>query len=308
MSEEGESTERQLRERKEEVDEGVRRERAWQLRKQRSGHLGDVRKKFIRVKELFNKDIDFETLKKEVEAYEHAFHKFEDVHEQCYEDDETGYEDDETIKCLMIESYESQKDFKYEIELLHKKTIENLDGSPSSQHISKSTGATKYSRTSSQRSIKSRIQVEEANLKIKELNKRQQIQREFKKAEEEYNRRVRECERQLEVLQAETELEKAVALLRLKEVGILMPEENSVISQPSFGKLPNEVQYEFPSSRYPVSSGNFPAPGFLFTSHNPWTQTRGHIPPPRFPPVTLDKIHRVPSHVYGYQCKYPKYY
>jgi hypothetical protein len=44
-------------------EQNIRRERALQLRRQRAGHLGDVRNTFSSVKELLNQDTNIEVLK-----------------------------------------------------------------------------------------------------------------------------------------------------------------------------------------------------------------------------------------------------
>ena len=61
---------RNTRPRKRPEDPGVRREKAVQLRRQRAGHLGDVRKKYRVVKELLNEDIVIETINRELPSYE----------------------------------------------------------------------------------------------------------------------------------------------------------------------------------------------------------------------------------------------
>jgi hypothetical protein len=76
--------------------------------------------------------------------------------------------------------------------------------------------------------ISERIQVEEANLKMKELHQRQVIERQLERTETDYKKRLvdmeegkrfekAELQRRLEMLKAETELERAVTLLRFEE-------------------------------------------------------------------------------------------
>ncbi len=210
-------------------DTDVRRERALQLRRSRAGHLGDVRKKYHVVKELLNDGANFETISRELQNYEQAFYKFVNTHEQYLE-----FEDDETIKGLMIESYENQRDLKYELELSLKKS--NIGERDISLEVSGEFGTVKSkkgSRVSSRTNTSSsRRKVEEANLKMKELHQRQEIERQLERTEADFKRRTRdieqeeqfkksELERKLEVLKAESELERAVTFLKLEE------EENS---------------------------------------------------------------------------------
>ena len=209
-------------------EQNIRRERALQLRRQRAGHLGDVRKKFSAVKELLNEDTNIEVLNREVESYERAFCKFVDIHEQYL-----TFEDDETIKSLQIESYENQRDLKYGLELtikrLNKERGELASLEAAASLHSHSGKSKKSSRASTKMTTNSgRIQVEEANLKMKELHQRQVIERQLERTETDYKRRLGEMEegkrsekaelqRRLEMLKAETELERAVTLLRFEE-------------------------------------------------------------------------------------------
>ena len=209
-------------------EQNIRRERALQLRRQRAGHLGDVRKKCSAVKELLNEDTNIEVLNREVESYERAFCKFVDIHEQYL-----TFEDDETIKSLQIESYENQRDLKYGLELtikrLNKERGELASLEAAASLHSHSGKSKKSSRASTKMTTNSgRIQVEEANLKMKELHQRQVIERQLERTETDYKRRLGEMEegkrsekaelqRRLEMLKAETELERAVTLLRFEE-------------------------------------------------------------------------------------------
>jgi hypothetical protein len=209
-------------------EQNIRRERALQLRRQRAGHLGDVRKKCSAVKELLNEDTNIEVLNREVESYERAFCKFVDIHEQYL-----TFEDDETIKSLQIESYENQRDLKYGLELTIKRLNKErgeLASLEAAASLHSHSGKSKKSSTASTKMTTNsgRIQVEEANLKMKELHQRQVIERQLERTETDYKRRLGEMEegkrsekaelqRRLEMLKAETELERAVTLLRFEE-------------------------------------------------------------------------------------------
>ncbi|CAB3984662.1 Hypothetical predicted protein [Paramuricea clavata] len=155
-------------------EQNIRRERALQLRRQRAGHLGDVRNKFSAVKELLNEDTNIEVLNREVENYERAFCKFVDIHEQYL-----TFEDDETKNSLQIESYEkSQRDLKYGLELTIKRLNKDrgeLASLEAAVSLHSHSGKSKKSSRASTKmtAIRGRIHVEEANLKMKELHQRQ---------------------------------------------------------------------------------------------------------------------------------------
>ena len=282
---------RNTRVRRRPEDPGVRREKAVQLRRQRAGHLGDVKKKFQVVKQLLNDDIDLETINRELQSYERAFFEFVNIHEQYLE-----FEDDETIKGLMIESYENQRDLKYEIELLFKKSNTGRDADislhVSGEFGSKIVSSKEGSRVSSRTNVSSsRRMVEEANLKIKELHQRQIIERQLEKTEADYERHTREMEqekkfkkaeleRKLEVLKAESKLKRAVTFLELEE-GNSSRSSDSLngkgIPYRSSNLSPNLESKSERFSRKPQSS-NLPQPASRVQQSNSFMDYEAHAP------------------------------
>ena len=282
---------RNTRVRRRPEDPGVRREKAVQLRRQRAGHLGDVKKKFQVVKQLLNDDIDLETINRELQSYERAFFEFVNIHEQYLE-----FEDDETIKGLMIESYENQRDLKFEIELLFKKSNTGRDADislhVSGEFGSKIVSSKEGSRVSSRTNVSSsRRMVEEANLKIKELHQRQIIERQLEKTEADYERHTREMEqekkfkkaeleRKLEVLKAESKLKRAVTFLELEE-GNSSRSSDSLngkgIPYRSSNLSPNLESKSERFSRKPQSS-NLPQPASRVQQSNSFMDYEAHAP------------------------------
>ena len=164
---------RVIREVKKSDEEGAVAERAIHCRHSRSGHLGELRKNWNRVQELMKSpEVDVMTLEDSVRKYNEAFRKFMDAHEVCME-----IEDDEERRELLVDSYETQRDMKWQLENL-------LNDWRAKKQRPRSPSESVFSRASSSHSIKEKTKsMEEARLKVNALKQKQDLDRQMQQIE-----------------------------------------------------------------------------------------------------------------------------
>lgn len=184
-------------------EEGVIAERAVYCRRSRSGHLGELRKNWNRVQELMKSpEVDVITLEDSVRKYNEAFRKFVDAHEVCME-----IEDDEERRALLVDSYENQRDMKWQLENL-------LNEWRANKHRPKSPRSESgFSRASSSYSIKEKTKfMEEARLRVNALKQKQDLDRQMEQIE----KQKAELSRKIELMDAETQAKQAAIDLMIE--------------------------------------------------------------------------------------------
>ena len=181
----------------------VRIERAIDLKANRAGHLGAVRRRLKFVQGLLSEHASEHKVMKGVEDFKRAFHKFVDSHETFF-----SFEDNDGMRTVANESYENEKECKFRLEVelsawKYKAKNDTKGGSKSSHksHWSSKTG--KSSRTSSSSVRENRRLLEEARLKVEALEQRQSLGRRLEKEEAEFLKRELEIAKERERNKAE---------------------------------------------------------------------------------------------------------
>ena len=96
------------------MSEWMETEKANEARRRRSAYLGNVRKLWKQIQDLFNREIlDPEELESCIRRYNESFRNFSETHEVCIQ-----LEVDEEKKALMIDSYNNQRDMKFQLEIM----------------------------------------------------------------------------------------------------------------------------------------------------------------------------------------------
>ena len=179
-------------------------EKALQAKHQRSGHLGELRKRRNCVQDLITSpSVQEAELESALTRYEEAFHKFVSSH-----DNYLRFEDDEEKRELMIDSYENQRDMKLQLETLVCEWRANRRrvSPPSEAGFSLKSDKSEKSNATSRNSVQERKRVvEEAKLEMQALQERQELQRKL----EEVDKGRAELSRKLELLNARTKVKRA---------------------------------------------------------------------------------------------------
>ena len=160
---------------KEEVDA----EKAVHAKRQRAGHVGELRKWRNHVQELIKTPgIQVNEVEDSVARYEEAFHNFVSSH-----DNYLLYEEDEEKKALMIDSYDNQRDMKLQLDILvydWRAKMKGMERPPSESGFSLKSVKSEKSYASSRNSVvEKKRAMEEAKLEMQTLKERQELQREL---------------------------------------------------------------------------------------------------------------------------------
>ena len=140
-------------------EEDVRVEKALQAKHQRSGHLRELRKRRNCVQDLITSpSVQEAELKSALTRYEEAFHKFVSSH-----DNYLRFEDNEEKRELMVDSCESQRDMKIQLETLVCEWRANRRrvSPPSEAGFSLKSGKSEKSNATSRNSVQERKRVVE---------------------------------------------------------------------------------------------------------------------------------------------------
>ena len=189
------------------------------LRRSRAGHLGDLSRKYKALQEVLSATSEASVIEELADKYDEAFHKFVDVHEACMR-----LENDEEKRVLMDSAYEGQRDLKWTTEQrLESSKAAKSRVQPVESVSSKSSNVQSFSKGSSRSSSshKARRKLEKAKIGLQKLEEKHRLQRIFECAEADEERRRKdrqaEFERNLERLEAESNLRKAQVDLLLED-------------------------------------------------------------------------------------------
>jgi len=95
------------------LNEEMNAEKAVHAKRQRAGHMGELRKRRNYLQELITSpDAQVNEVEDGVTRYEEAFHNFVSSH-----DNYLLYEEDEERRVLMIDSYDNQRDMKLQLDI-----------------------------------------------------------------------------------------------------------------------------------------------------------------------------------------------
>ena len=133
----------------------MRAERAQHAKHQRSGHLGELRKRRIYLQEVMKSPIvQVMEVENGLARYEEAFHKFVSSHD-VYKSNE----DDEEKRELMIDNYESQRDVKLQLEDLVNEWKEKVKAQKVRGPPSESSFKSMKSHSSSRESMREKKEI-----------------------------------------------------------------------------------------------------------------------------------------------------
>ena len=217
-------------------EDEARVEKALAFRRSRSGYLGNLRKHANRLKELMEDlQVSDSVIEDEVKGCNEAFCKFVDAHETCMQ-----YEDDEERRLLMSDSYETQRDLKLQLDILLDQRRARYSAQrsrpPSESGYSKASirsGRSSRSSGSSRSSVREKKRLEEARLNIEMLKRRQQIDRRM----EEVEKGKAELSREIELLEAETQVKQATIDLMMEQY------EQDALMQKDISKMDEVSNY-----------------------------------------------------------------
>lgn len=207
--------------------EEVQSGRAIDLKAKRAGHLGDLRKRLKFVQRLISEHAREEVIQG-VDDYESALHRFVDAHETYLK-----FEDNEEMVNTANKSYEKEKENTFlldvELNMWKLKMKHNTKGMLRSVHKSRRSRKTGRSSNSSRSSVRDKRRIlEEAQLKVEVLERKQSLERrleeekvDFKRREleiaEDRERSKAELARKIERMQAEMEFKKATVDLEIEQ-------------------------------------------------------------------------------------------
>ena len=163
-------------------EQEVNAEKAVQAKRQRAGHIGELRKRRNQVQELLaSPNVEVKEVETSVARYEEAFHNF-----VCSHDNYLLYEDDEEKKELMLDSYNNQRDMKLQLNILvnNWRAKRKRMNRPSSESGFSLTSAKSDKSCASRNSVKEKKRViEEIKLETQALQEKQELQRRIEEVE-----------------------------------------------------------------------------------------------------------------------------
>lgn len=168
--------------------EEVQSGRAIDLKAKRAGHLGDLRKRLKFVQRLISEHASEEVIQG-VDDYESALHRFVDAHETYLK-----FEDNEEMVNTANESYEKEKENTFlldvELNMWKLKMKHNTKGMLRSVHKSRRSRKTGRSSNSSRSSVRDKRRIlEEAQLKVEVLERKQSLERRLEEEKVDFKRR-----------------------------------------------------------------------------------------------------------------------
>ena len=225
-------------------EEEVRAEKAIQLKRQRVGQLGEVRKKSKLVHDLMTNNATVAEFDQSLEDYEEAFHKFVDAHDKYM-----LYEDSGEKRDSMAANYGNERDLKFQTDVKTNEWRMNKAGTRGTPSVASSLKSVSSSVKEKRRLI------EEAKIRMHVLEERQRLERlleereaEFRRKEleidEERRRGKAEIERKVELLAMETEMKQATVSLMIEEDTEGKVEMDAYFGQETTGRslsLPNHI-------------------------------------------------------------------